>query len=338
MNLKESTFKILNGMSLGIVAALIPAALLGEICKGLGLDTILLLTQIASSMLPIAVGIGVAYQFKLTPLETICISIAGILGAGTVQVINGSLVLKGTGDVINCGITVAIAIILINFLRGKAQTFTILILPIVVSIVAGYVGIIILPYVSGLTKLLGIGIAHITEIQPIIMGALIAAIFSVLIISPFSTVGVALAVGLSGIASGTANLGICATSFGLAIAGFKVNGLGLSLAPILGSPKIQMANFIKNPKMILPIMANAFCLGILGAIFNIKGTPFSAGFGISGLIGPINALNQSSWNLINLILVIVLFVIMPVILAYIFKYIFIDKLNIISENDYKLNI
>lgn len=338
MNLKESTFKILNGMSLGIVAALIPAALLGEICKGLGLDTILLLTQIASSMLPIAVGIGVAYQFKLTPLETICISIAGILGAGTVQVINGSLILKGTGDVINCGITVAIAIILINFLRGKAQTFTILILPIVVSIVAGYVGIIILPYVSGLTKLLGIGIAHITEIQPIIMGALIAAIFSVLIISPFSTVGVALAVGLSGIASGTANLGICATSFGLAIAGFKVNGLGLSLAPILGSPKIQMANFIKNPKMILPIMANAFCLGILGAIFNIKGTPFSAGFGISGLIGPINALNQSSWNLINLILVIVLFVIMPVILAYIFKYIFIDKLNIISENDYKLNI
>lgn len=61
MNLKDFTFKILNGMSLGIVAALIPSALLGEICKGLGLDTILTLTQIASSMLPIAVGIGVAY-------------------------------------------------------------------------------------------------------------------------------------------------------------------------------------------------------------------------------------------------------------------------------------
>lgn len=338
MNIKESTFKVLNGMSLGIVAALIPSALLGEICKGLGLDTILTLTQIASSMLPIAVGIGVAYQFKLNPLESICLSIASIIGAGTVQIVNGALVLKGTGDVINCGITVAIALVLINLLRGKAQTFTILILPIVVSIVAGYIGLLILPYVSGLTKLIGVGIAQITQMQPILMGALIASIFSVLIISPFSTVGVALAVGLSGIASGTANLGICATSFGLAIAGYKVNGLGLSLAPILGSPKIQMANFIKNPKMILPIVANAFCLGILGAIFNIKGTPFSAGFGISGLIGPINALNQSSWSMINILLMVVIFVVAPIVLAYIFKFVFIDKLNIISEDDYKLNI
>ena len=99
-----------------------------------------------------------------------------------------------------------------------------------------------------------------------------------------------------------------------------------------------MANFVKNPLIIVPIVINAFTLGVLGALFNIKGTAFSAGFGISGLIGPINALNHLSWNLKNIVLVFTLFIILPIVFGYICNFIFINKLVLIKEEDYKVTI
>ena len=79
-------------------------------------------------------------------------------------------------------------------------------------------------------------------------------------------------------------------------------------------------------------------MGVLGALFNIKGTAFSAGFGISGLIGPINALNHLSWNLKNILLVVTLFIVLPIVFGVITNFIFINKLVLIKEEDYKVTI
>ncbi|MGV2686245.1 regulator, partial [Clostridium perfringens] len=130
-----------------------------------------------------------------------------------------------------------------------------------------------------------------TTVQPIVMGILISVSFAFLIVSPFSTVAVATAIALAGVGSGAANLGVVAAGFGLAIGGWKVNSFGTSIAHFLGSPKMQMANLIKKPIMMVPVLCNAAVLGALAGMFNIQGTPMSAGLGISGLIGPINGLN-----------------------------------------------
>ncbi len=161
-----------------------------------------------------------------------------------------------------------------------------------------------------------------------------------LIVSPITTVGIALAISLSGIGSGAANLGICAASFGLCMAGWSVNSKGTALAHVLGSPKISMANVLAKPKIMLPMISSAAILGILGALFNIQGTPASAGFGISGLIGPINALNlaKGGWSVMNMLLIIIIFVAAPIILNFIFNYLFIKVLKIIDPMDYKLDI
>ncbi len=119
-------------------------------------------------------------------------------------------------------------------------------------------------------------------------------VFAVLIVSPISSVGIATAISLSGIASGSANLGIVAGSFTLAIMGASVNSLGTTLAHFIGTPKIQMANMLEKPKLFIPVMVNAAIAGAIGAIFNIKGTPMSAGFGFSGLIGPLAAWNETN--------------------------------------------
>ncbi|MCQ8212208.1 PTS sugar transporter subunit IIC [Cetobacterium somerae] len=338
MKTKELMFKILNGMSLGIVATLIPSAILGEIAKSLNLMNLLNLTKISTSLLPFAIGTGVSYQLSFTPLESICVSVATFIGSGVVSFTNGSIVLTGTGDVVNAGVTAFIASLAIYFFRQKVKSLSMVALPIIISIAVGWIGLTLLPLISKINGGIGMAIEEIVKMQPLLTGGIIAIIFSILIISPFSTVGIALAVNLSGIAAGAANLGVCAAAFGLALAGFKVNPIGITLVPVLGSAKIQMANFVKNPLIIIPIITNAFILGVLGAFFNIKGTAFSAGFGISGLIGPINALNHMSWDLKNIIIVFVLFIVLPIFFGYICNFIFINKLVLIKEEDYKISI
>lgn len=90
----------------------------------------------------------------------------------------------------------------------------------------------------------------------------------------------------------------------------------------------------------LLMLCSAAVLGVIGAIFNIQGTPASAGFGISGLIGPINALNlaKGGWSPVNILLIIIIFVGAPIVLNMIFNYLFIKVLKVIDPMDYKLDI
>ncbi len=54
---------------------------------------------------------------------------------------------------------------------------------------------------------------------------------------------------------------------------------------------MSMANALKKPLILLPIICTAACCGVLAALWDIQGSPMSAGFGFSGLIGPINYMN-----------------------------------------------
>ncbi|MDZ5000924.1 regulator, partial [Clostridium perfringens] len=164
-------------------------------------------------------------------------------------------------DVINAAITAAIAVGLVLLLGNKLKAYTILLVPAIVVIVAGTIGIVTLPYVKGITLAIGDVINKFTTLQPIVMGILISVSFAFLIVSPFSTVAVATAIALAGVGSGAANLGVVAAGFGLAIGGWKVNSFGTSIAHFLGSPKMQMANLIKKPIMMVPVLCNAAVLG-----------------------------------------------------------------------------
>lgn len=115
-SLGSFTMKVLNGISIAVVVALVPQALLGELLKALvphwpALKTLLTLVALSSSMLPILIGVLVAMQFKLTPIQTASVGIAAVLGSGVATVDpNGGFHLQGTGLVINTGLTAALAV------------------------------------------------------------------------------------------------------------------------------------------------------------------------------------------------------------------------------------
>lgn len=340
VNPKEFTMNILNGVALGVVVSLIPGALLSELSKALDWSFGLTATGIAQSLMPIVVGVAIAINFKLTPIQIGSLGMAAVVGSGVARVNpDGGFIFQGTGDVINTGLTAAVAVLLILVLGEKLAAFTILVIPTIVVIVGGGAGVIMLPYVQKITSLIGQFIATLTDLQPIPMTIAIAVMFSMMIVSPIATVGIATAISLSGIASGAANLGICAAGFGLCIAGWKANAVPTSLAHFIGSPKMQMANVIKKPKIMLPVIFNAAITGSLAAFLDLQGTPFSAGFGFSGLIGPINALALSSagWSVGNVLKVLLAYAVVPIILGILFNYLFNTKQGIASSDDYKLD-
>ncbi|WP_017552089.1 PTS transporter subunit IIC [Heyndrickxia coagulans] len=343
--MKDFFSKLLNGMSIGIVVSLIPNALLGEILKLIiphapYLQHVVDATVIIMSMLPVLIGVMVGITFQLTPIQIASVGIAAMVGSGAIEkTAAGAFALNGIGIVINTGITAALAVLFVKWVGTRLKAYSILLIPTLSILIPGMIGLTILPFIKAATGLVGIGVAHVTSMQPVVMGAIIAVIFCLIILSPISTVGVATVIMLSGVSSGAANLGICAAGVGLAIASYKANSLGTALAHVLGSPKIQMRNFFMKPKIAFPMLLTAAVLGALAGVFHIQGTPYSAGFGLSGLVGPLNFIHlaEGGWTAKNIAIMLSTFFVLPFILNVGFIYVFSKKLKMIKSEDYQLN-
>ena len=340
--MKDFFNKLLTGMSLGIVVCLIPNALVGEILKLIipyapFLETVLNVSVIVMSLLPVVIGVMAGIQFKLTPIQTCSVGLAAFIGSGVTTIAeDGTFTIAGIGTVINIALTTAIAVLFVQFLGSKLKEWTLLAMPALTIFIPGIIGLSILPYVKNGSLLIGEGIMYLTDLQPIVMGALIAMIFSVLILSPISTIGVATVIMLSGIGAGAANLGVCASGVGMCIASYRANNFGTAIAHI-ASAKIQMRNFFMKPKIAFPMILTAGILGALGGVFEIIGTPYSAGFGLAGFVGPLKYLNLVGWNLESIIISATLFIALPVILNLVFLKLFEAKLLWVTFDDYKVN-
>ena len=261
------------------------------------------------------------------------IAAATTIGSGVVKKVGTTYVVAGTGDVINVAVTIVFAVIIASIIGNKLKNYTILLMPVLVLVIAGGLGLLTLPYVKLVTGFIGAMIKTFTILQPVLMGTLMGISFAVLIVSPISSVGIATAIGISGIASGSANLGITAGAFTLAIMGSSVNSLGTILAHFIGTSKIQMGNMLERPKLFIPVIISSGIMGALGAIFKIQGTSMSAGFGFAGLIGPMTAYEQMSPGVISIVLIMMLFVILPIILGLIMRYIFVGENKLVVAKD-----
>lgn len=335
ISLKTGTMNILNGISMGVVVALIPSALVGQLMKALmGVmphvaSQVISITSFAASLLPAMAGFCVGYLFKMNMIQMSSIAAAATIGSGVVKKAGTTYVLAGTGDVINVAVTITFAVIIASVIGNKLKNYTVLLMPVLVLVLGGGLGLMTLPYVKLVTGFVGAMIKTFTILQPVLMGTS----FAVLIVSPISSVGIATAIGISGISSGSANLGITAGAFTLAIMGSSVNSLGTILAHFIGTPKIQMGNMLERPRLFIPVIISSGIMGALGAIFKIQGTSMSAGFGFAGLIGPMTAYEQMDSGVGSVILLTTLFVVLPIILGLAMKYIFVGESKFVKAND-----
>lgn len=296
---------LLNGAAMGIVVALIPHAVLSALVTSFfpegnfttTLHQVLTMYQFSA---PLIIGALIALQFKFSPLHTAIVAGAAFVGAGnvTMQVIEdaaGDVLfagyqIAGIGDIINTMLTAAIAVALIMWLGNKLGSLAIVLGPIIMGTGAGLIGRLTLPYVSEITTQIGNAINQFTTLQPLLMSILIGISFAFIILSPLSTVGIAMAIGIDGVASGAAAMGVAAATIVLVVHSWKVNKAGVTIAAGLGAMKMFMPNLFKYPVILLPTFLTAIISAVPVAIWHISGTPNSGGFGLVGLVGPIAAM------------------------------------------------
>ena len=102
--------------------------------------------------------------------------------------------------------------------------------PTIVGGLSATIGVLILPYVHTINIAIGNMINSFTELQPVLMCMLISMVFSFIIISPLSTVAIAIAIGITGLAAGSASIGISATEAVLLIGTSQVNRVAVPIS------------------------------------------------------------------------------------------------------------
>lgn len=303
--MKDYVNKVLAGTASGIVIGLIANAILGGIFTALIpyaniFQTLATVVRTMQFITPALIGVLVGMQFKLNPMQSVIIGAGTFLGSGAYAVTEAGITLVGIGDLVNVMLMAGLAVFVTRFLEGKLGSLTLILLPIIVGGGIGTIGLLTLPYVSLVTSTIGNIINTFTTLQPLLMAILIAVAFSVLIISPISTVAIGIAIGISGLGAGAAAVGVTACTAVLVIGSKRVNEKGTTLAILLGAMKMMMPNLVRHPRIVVPIIINALLSGVGVYLFNIQGLPQTAGFGIVGLVGPIQAVEMGAplWTVI----------------------------------------
>lgn len=339
---KYFLFNLLNGVAIGIVAGLIPNAILGEILKALVpfhpvFTQLLHVTTAIQFAVPCLIGALVAYRFKFTPLGIAVVSAASFMGSGAVVLKGHTWIITGIGDLINTMFAAALASLMILFIGERFGSLNLIILPTFVAVLTGYIALHTLPYVKLVTSAIGHMVNSFTELQPIPMCILISLVYASIVISPISTAALSMAIGIEGLAAGSASIGIAAVEAVLTVGTLGVNRLGVPMTIFLGGVKMMLPNLVRHPIIFLPITTTAAVTGFVASLIGIGGTKESAGFGIIGLVGPINAFRfLGSGNfMIKTVLVALAFFVVPFITAIIAHFIYSKVLKLYDKEIFR---
>ena len=344
LTIKTFFNNILAGTATGIIVGLIPNAVVSAILKLFGQNAItasigqaLLIFQCAT---PLLIGALIAIQFKMVPLDVAIVAAAAYVGSGVTkfvpQIVNpatkaqGVFVSAGTGDLINTMITAGLTVFLLLLVGERFGSVKIVAAPIIIGVGAGWIGLLILPYVSKITTWLGNVINSFTDLQPILMCVLISCMFSILIVSPISTVAIGMAIQLNGLSAGAAAMGVAATTIVLVVHSWRTNKSGVTIAIALGAMKMMMPNLFRHPIILLPSLITAIVSAIPVALFHVFGTPASAGFGLVGIVGPLASMDAGKYSL-NFIMALLVWIVIPAIVAVICRFLFEKVLHIYDE-------
>ena len=173
---------------------------------------------------------------------------------------------------------------------SKETKVDILVTPLVTIGAGVFLSWLFAPWLGRLAMKVGEIIMWATELQPFLMGILVAVITGIALTLPISSAAICAALGLTGLAGGAAVAGCCAQMVGFAVMSFPENRLGGLVSQGIGTSMLQMPNIIKNPRIwIAPTLASAITGPIATCIFHLKmnGPAIDSGMGTCGLVGQI---------------------------------------------------
>ena len=346
---KKYFIDAMSAMALGLFASLLIGTIFGTVGTYLGPDYVANETlnavggfftemktfaQGASGM---AIGVAIAYSLKADPLVMFSCAAVGSLSyslGAVISLADGNTISYTAGPA--GAYAAAIVAVEIGMLVSKKTRVDILVTP-TVTIIAGYaVAKLVCPAIAYIMYWLGDFINTATEMQPLLMGIIIAVVVGMILTLPISSAAICAMIGISGIAGGAATAGCCAQMIGFAVISFADNGWGGFFAQGLGTSMLQMSNIIKKPLIwIPPTLASAVCGPISTLVFKLECTGVSAGMGTCGLVGPLGTLSDMGGGANMWIGMLLCYFVLPAVLSYLF-YAVMKKMGLIKDGDMKL--
>lgn len=292
-----------TGMALGLFVTLIAGLIISQIGQWLGLPYLKDIGKLASILMGAGIGVGIAYYLKAPTLVMLSCLVAGMLGAHSEALMAGSLFtpqqgapatfLAIPGNPIGAYLTTVFAYRVASLVAGKTK-LDILLLPLTVCVVSLLVCALLNPPVIAAVNMVGTGIQAATELQPLLMGIIIAVVVGLLLTLPTSSAAICIAIGLSGLAGGAAVVGCAAQMVGFAVASYKDNGVSGLVSQGLGTSMLQIPNVFRKPIILLPaVIASAITGPIATVGFGLACTATGAGMGTAGLVGVFGVLEAS---------------------------------------------
>lgn len=340
----------LNGMALGLFSTLIIGLIIKQIASSLDGNIAVFLSTIATvamSLTGVVIGIGVANALNSPKLVILSSGVTGMLGAfggafhsGKLLSETGKLILAGPGDPLGTFVTVVIASEIGRLISGKTKV-DIIVTPMITIISGGIVAYIIGPHLVNAMNAIGNFIKISTELQPFLMGIVVAVIMGIILTLPISSAALSIILGLSGISAGAATVGCSAQMIGFAVISFKANGWNGLLAQGLGTSMLQVPNIMRKPIIWLPPIIASAILGPLATIvFQLENNPAGGGMGTSGLVGQLMTWQTMSGKVDSTFLfvsILLLQFILPALISLLVAK-FMQKKGWIKDSDYKLNL
>jgi len=364
MSVREYLAMIFDGMTKGLFASLIIGTIISQIGSLLGnIDNAFIghialgieqIGRVAQLMMGPAIGAGVAMkrvvgvdsESNLKPFTLLAAVSAGALGAGTLRFAEGGIAVASVvvGDPHGALLSVLIAVEIIRRLEGKTK-FDLLIIPALVIVISGTIGLIVTPIITEAMGRFGEFVVRITDLHTFPMSILIAVIIGLTLTLPIiSSAALCIAIGIGippegvteigTLAAGAALAGASAQMVGFAVSSFRENGTGGLVAQGIGTSMIQMPNIIKNPWVWLPpIAASAISGPIAAVLLGMRTTSVGAGMGTSGLVGPFQTIYAMGMG--GFVPMVLACVIVPAVVALTLSEL-MRKNELIKEGDLKL--
>ncbi len=336
----------LSGMTTGWFCTFVAGTILQQIGSWIGgsagglLQTSGLVLKVFAGA---AIGAGVSYKLGESAVITSAAAAAGMIGAYSTQIIDGSVIidgmvcLNGPGQPLTAFVAAYVGIEIGRLVMGKVKSIRIL-APFLTIIAGGGAGLIVSPYIEIFIGKIGDIIRWGTTQSPLIMGAVVAAVMGIACTLPINPIAFGAVLNLSGIAAGAAAAGCSAQMIGFAAAGLRENGIGGFLAQGIGTSMLQLPNIIRKPWIWIPSILSSAVLGaVSAAVLKMTNDAQGAVMGTSGLSGVISAYHAMGADAGAAVLVFVMYVAAPAVLTY-FTAEAMRRAGVIKTGDMRLDI
>lgn len=310
-------------MALGLFASLLIGTILDTIGDLTHLDFFVQLGSYASQASGAAMAVAIGYALKTPPLVLFSLVAVGI----------SANVLGGAGGPLAV-FFIAIITSEVAKLFSNTTKIDILVTPLITIIVGCGLAMGIAPGIGYLANLIGDGINKATELQPFLMGIVLAVVVGVVLTLPISSAAICASFGITGLAGGAALAGCCCQMIGFAVQSFKENKWSGLVAQGIGTSMLQMPNIVKKPVIWLPTtLASAICGPLATCVFKLEmnGPAISSGMGTCGLVGPIGVIQgwfndidaglKANITALDISGLILISIILPIVLTLIFHFI-----------------